>query len=396
MTQKNQNNWSFLNKVRIIDMSRLLPGPMCTQLLADLGAEVIKIEEPKEGDTGRILGKDMFARLNRNKKSLTLNLKSKEGRELLVDLIKSADALVESFRPGAMERLGFSYEQVKAINPKLVYCSLSGYGQTGPYANRAGHDIDFLALSGYFGVPSQVNATISRPNVRLSDYAGAMYAALSLSVAIASARENGAGQYLDVAILDAITAWTAPLVRVAHEVCEGDPDKMPFVMPDNDVYQTKDGKYLAIGLFENKFWKQLVEMLQGEFPAIVGEQYGTTKLRNQRKKETHAMLCEVFASKTLSEWDALFSPTDMPWAPAYQDLDLFADEQLLERDLFHTMPNADGTDSSFQVRYPVKFSAGLDDLRQSPPNKGEHSDELLRNLGLNDDQINALRDNQII
>jgi crotonobetainyl-CoA:carnitine CoA-transferase CaiB-like acyl-CoA transferase len=396
MEQKNCNNWSFLNNVRIIDLSRLLPGPMATQLLADLGAEVIKIEEPKEGDTGRTLGKDMFARLNRNKKSLTLNLKSEEGRAIFIDLIKSADALVESFRPGAMERLGFSYEEVKALNPKLVYCSLSGYGQTGPYATRAGHDIDFLALSGYFGVPSQVNAKISRPNVRLSDYAGAMYGALSLSVAIASARENGIGQYLDVAILDSITAWTAPLVRVAHEVCNGDPDKMPFVMPDNDVYETKDGKYLAIGLFENKFWKQLVEMLQADFPELGNEVFATTKLRNQRKQETHQLLCEVFASKSLAEWDDIFSPTDMPWAPVYQDLDLFADEQLKERGLFQTMSNEDGTDSSFQVRYPVKFSAGLDDMRQSPPGKGEHSDELLKSLGLEEHQIKALRDNQII
>lgn len=396
MTQQIQNNWSFLNNVRILDLSRLLPGPMCTQLLADLGAEVIKIEEPKEGDTGRTLGKDMFARLNRNKKSLTLNLKSQEGRAILVDLIKSADALVESFRPGAMARLGFSYEEVKEINPKLVYCSLSGYGQTGPYANRAGHDIDFLALSGYFGVPSQVNAKIARPNVRLSDYAGAMYGALSLSVAIASARENGVGQYLDVAILDAITAWTAPLMRVAHEVCDGNPDKMPFVMPDNDVFATQDGKYLAIGLFENKFWQQLVAMLQGEFPQLADEAYATTGLRNQRKQETHAMLCTVFASRTLAEWEALFAPTDMPWAPVYQDLDLFRDAQLQERDLFHTMPSGHGEQPSFQVRYPVKFSAGLDDLRQSPPSKGEHSDELLRSLGLDTEQIKALRAHAII
>nr|WP_315983351.1 CaiB/BaiF CoA-transferase family protein [Aliamphritea spongicola] len=294
------NNWSFLNDVRIIDMSRLLPGPMTTQLLADLGAEVIKIEEPKEGDTGRVLGKDMFARLNRNKKSLTVNLKTEEGKQILRELLASADCLVESFRPGAMERLGFSYEDVKAINPALVYCSLSGYGQTGPYANRAGHDIDFLALSGYFGVPSQVNDKIARPKVRLSDYAGSMYAALSLSVAIASAKQSKVGQYLDVAILDAMTAWSAPLLRVAHEVCDSDPDRMPFVMPDNDIFATADGEHLAIGLFENKFWKQMAEMLSGEFPQLSEEKYATTKLRNQRKQEVNDLLAEVFASKTLT------------------------------------------------------------------------------------------------
>lgn len=387
------NNWSFLKDVRIIDMSRLLPGPMTTQLLADLGAEVIKIEEPKEGDTGRVLGKDMFARLNRNKKSLGINLKSDEGREIFRKLIADADCLVESFRPGAMERLGFSYEEVKAINPSLVYLSLSGYGQTGPYANRAGHDIDFLALSGYFGVPSQVEDKIARPKVRLSDYAGAMYAALSLSVALASAKQSGVGQYLDVAILDAMTAWSAPLLRVAHDVCDSDPNKMPFVMPDNDIFETKDGEHLAIGLFENKFWKQLVEMLSGEFPALADERFANTRLRNQAKSEVHGLLSYVFASKTLDEWTALFDPTDMPWAPVLRDMRFFEDPHILARGLMQTMTDKNGENETFQVRYPVKFSAGLDDLRLPPPEKGEHTDEVLGSLGLSEDEITALRDN---
>lgn len=390
------NNWSFLNDVRIIDMSRLLPGPMTTQLLADLGAEVIKIEEPKEGDTGRVLGKDMFARLNRNKKSLTVNLKTEEGKQILRELLASADCLVESFRPGAMERLGFSYEEVKAINPALVYCSLSGYGQTGPYANRAGHDIDFLALSGYFGVPSQVNDKIARPKVRLSDYAGAMYAALSLSVAIASAKQSRVGQYLDVAILDAMTAWSAPLLRVAHEVCDSDPDRMPFVMPDNDIFATADGEHLAIGLFENKFWKQMAEMLTSEFPQLSEEKYATTKLRNQRKQEVNDLLAEVFASKTLEQWDALFGPTDLPWASVLRDMRFFEDPHIKARDLMHTLPGNGDQPESFQVRYPVKFSAGLDDLRLPPPDKGEHTDEILAGLGMSNEAITTLRNRDII
>jgi len=389
-------SWSFLNDVRIIDMSRLLPGPMATQLLADLGAEIIKIEEPVEGDTGRVLGKDMFARLNRNKKSLTLNLKSDEGRELFRKLLADADCLVESFRPGAMERLGFSYEEVKKINPALVYCSLSGYGQTGPYAKRAGHDIDFLALSGYFGVPSQVQDKIARPKVRLSDYAGAMYGALSLSVALASAKQSGVGQYIDVAILDAMTAWSAPLLRVAHDVCEGDPDRMPFVMPDNDIFETKDDEHIAIGLFENKFWHVLVDMLKGEFPALADERFENTRKRNQHKQEVNDLLVSVFGSKTLAEWTELFDPTDLPWAPVYRDMRFFDDPHIQARDLMHTLPDSSGEGSTFQVRYPVKFSAGLDDLRAPPPNKGEHSDEVLNGLGLSEAQIAGLREQGII
>lgn len=394
-----QNDWSFLNGMRIIDLSRLLPGPMTTQLLADLGAEVIKIEEPVHGDTGRVLGKDMFARLNRNKSSMTLNLKSEEGKKILTKLLANADALVESFRPGVMERLGFSYEQVQAINPKLVYCSLSGYGQTGPYAQRAGHDIDFLALAGYFGVPSQVEDKLARPKVRLSDYAGAMYAALSLSVAMASSKQNGQGQYLDVAIMDAISAWTAPLLRIAHGVCEGDPDKMPFVMPDNDIFATKDGHHIALGLYENKFWLQIVEAFGDEFPVLADERYTTKKGRNQHKQAVYTALKELFASRTKDQWHAYFEPTDMPWAPVYEDMDLFDDEQIKARGLMTEMQatNEVGeTETSFQVRYPVKFSAGLDDLRAPPPNKGQQSQSLLQELGYSQADIAELKEKGIV
>ncbi|RDE24635.1 CoA transferase [Motiliproteus coralliicola] len=382
--------------MRIIDLSRLLPGPMTTQLLADLGAEVVKIEEPKEGDTGRVLGKDMFARLNRNKKSLTLNLKTDQGKALLRQLLANADALVESFRPGVMDRLGFSYEEVKAINPRLVYCSLSGFGQTGPYANRAGHDIDFLALSGYFGVPSQVNDKIARPKIRLSDYAGAMYAALSLSVAMASAKERGEGQYIDAAITDAILAWTAPLVRVAHEVCEGDPDRMPFVMPDNDIFETSDGEHIAIGLFENKFWGQLVEQFSSELPALADQRFATKGGRNQHKSEVHGLLSELFRSRSFEQWNQLLEQTDLPWAPVWRDMRLFDDPHIQARGLMQSLTSSDGKEESFQVRYPVKFSAGLDDLRAGPPSKGEHTDEILANLGLADSDIAVLRDNGIV
>ncbi|MCA0908651.1 CoA transferase [Ruegeria marisrubri] len=388
------NDWSFLNGMRIIDLSRLLPGPFATQSLADLGAEVIKIEEPKHGDPGRILGKDMFARLNRNKKSLTLDLKSEDGKAVLTELLKGADAVIESFRPGVMDRLGFGYEAVKALNPAIVYCSLSGFGQTGPYRQRAGHDIDFLALSGYFAVPSQVNDKLARPKVRLSDYAGAMYGALSMAVAMGSAKISGKGQYLDVAITDAMVNWTAPLVRIAHELCEGDPDRMSFVMPDNDIFETSDGGHIAIGLFENKFWVQLAKLMQADFPELGRPEYANNRLRNQRKREVHKLMSRMFASKTLAEWEALFRPTDLPWAVVYQDMRLFDDPHLQERGMFGEL--GEGENKSFQAGYPTKFSAGLNEFNRPPPTKGQDTDEILRGLGHDDVAIQAMRDAGVI
>lgn len=388
------NTWSFLNGVRIIDLSRLLPGPFATQCLADLGAEVIKIEEPRHGDPGRRLGKDMFARLNRNKRSLTLDLKSDDGKAVLTELLKSADALVESFRPGVMDRLGFGYEAVREFNPTIVYCSLSGFGQTGPYRQRAGHDIDFLALSGYFAVPSQVNDQLARPKVRLSDYAGAMYGALSLAVAIASAELNGKGQHLDVAITDAMVNWSAPLVRIAHELCEGDPDKMSFVMPDNDIFETADGKHIAIGLFENKFWIELAGMMADEFPQLGNQDFATNSLRNERKAEVHRLMSEMFLSKSLAEWETLFAPTDLPWAVVYEDMRLFDDPHLRARGMFGEL--GEGEDWTFQAGYPTKFSAGLNEFRSPPPRKGADTDEILRSLGHSDRAIKAMRDAGVI
>lgn len=388
------NEWSFLNGMRIIDLSRLLPGPFATQTLADLGAEVIKIEEPKHGDPGRFLGNDMFARLNRNKKSLTLDLKSDEGKAILTKLLESADAVIESFRPGVMDRLGFGYEAVKAQNPAIVYCSLSGFGQTGPYRQRAGHDIDFLALSGYFAVPSQVNDKLARPKVRLSDYAGAMYGALSLAVAMGSAKMSGKGQYLDVSITDAMVNWSSPLVRIAHDLCDGDPDRMSFVMPDNDIFETKDGKHIAIGLFENKFWLVLAEMMGDEFPDLRREDFRTNKLRNQQKQAVHELMSDMFASKTLTKWEELFGPTDLPWAVVYEDMRLFEDPHLIERGMFGEL--GEGKDKTFQAGYPTKFSAGLNEFQSAPPKKGQDTDEILRNLGHDAAAIQAMRDAGVI
>lgn len=394
MTFSSTNTWSFLNGMKIVDLSRLLPGPFATQTLADLGAEVIKIEEPQHGDPGRRLGKDMFARLNRNKRSLTLDLKSDAGKDVLTELLKDADAVIESFRPGVMDRLGFGYEAVKALNPAIVYCSLSGFGQTGPYRQRAGHDIDFLALSGYFAVPSQVNDKLARPKVRLSDYAGAMYGALSMAVAMGSAKMSGEGQYLDVSITDAMVNWSAPLVRIAHELCEGDPDRMSFVMPDNDIFETKDGKHIAIGLFENKFWLVLADMMGAEFPDLRREDYATNALRNQQKQAVHGLMSTMFASKTLADWEALFGPTDLPWAVVYEDMRLFDDPHLQERGMFGAL--GDGENQSFQAGYPTKFSAGLNEFNRPPPTKGQDTDEILRGLGHDDAAIQAMRDAGVI
>lgn len=365
--------WSCLKDVTILDVSQLLPGPHAAALLAQLGADVIKIESPDTGDTARLLGEDVFAQFNRGKRSVALNLKSPDGRAAFLDLVRRADAVIEGFRPGVMRRLGLGYEDLAAVNPALVMCSISGFGQTGPYAKDAGHDLNYLALSGYWAVPVQVNDKVSRPRARISDYAAASYASLALSVAIMSARQSGHGQHLDVSILDAISAWTVHGAWGARGMPAQALIDAPSVMPENDLFETLDGRHLAMGILENKFWVNLCACLGDEFPALRDPRMATRPQRQMIKTEVNGLLVKVFASKTLAQWGERFAGVDVPYSPVLQADELFEDEHLKARGMVRHHPE----EGRISVRFPVKFSAGLPDAPVQVPALGAHNDALL-------------------
>lgn len=366
--------WSCLKDVTILDVSQLLPGPHAASLLAQLGADVIKIENPETGDTSRLLGPTVFAQFNRGKKSVALDLKSPEGKAAFLDLVKRADAVIEGFRPGVMHRLGLGYETLAEVNPAIVMCSISGFGQTGPYATDAGHDLNYLALSGYWAVPVQVQDKISRPRARISDFAASGYAALSLSVAIMSARQNGKGQHLDVSILDAITSWTVQGAWAARGIPTDKLVNSPTVMPENDLFETLDGRHLAMGILENKFWVNLCEVLGDEYPALRDQRFATRPQRQKHKQEVNALMVQVFAGKTLTEWSDRFANTDVPFSPVLGAAELFEDSQLIARDMVRHHPEED----LISVRFPVKFSAGLPDAQELVPALGEHTESVLK------------------
>lgn len=357
--------WSCLRDVKIIDVSQLLPGPHATSLLMQLGADVIKVEQPGTGDTSRQLGKAVFAQFNRGKQSVALDLKSAQGREAFLALVRDADAVVEGFRPGVMRRLGLDYEALAAVNPAIVLCSVSGFGQEGPYADHAGHDLNYLALAGYWSVPVQVHDKVSRPRARISDYAASGYAALSLAVAIMSARQNGRGQHLDVAIHDAILSWTAHGAWAARGY-EERPADAPMVMPDNDLFETRDGRHLALGILENKFWGNLCEALGETFPALRDPRFAQRPGRQQHKAEVHGLLQEIFRSRTLSEWTDTFAAVDVPFSPALGARELFDDPHVQARGTVRHLPDED----AIALRFPVKFSLGLPESDDTVPPLG--------------------------
>ncbi|QEZ44822.1 CaiB/BaiF CoA transferase family protein [Cupriavidus oxalaticus] len=346
--------WSCLKDVTIIDASQLLPGPHACSLLRQLGADVIKVELPGSGDSIRQLGPAAYAQFNRGKQSIALDLKTDAGRVAFLELARNADAVVEGFRPGVMKRLGLDYAALAAVNPAIVLCSVSGFGQTGPYASHAGHDLNYLALAGYWATPVQVHDKVSRPRVRVSDYAASGYAALSLAVAIMSARQHGRGQHLDVSIHDTILSWTAHGAWAArgHEAA---PQESPTVMPENDLFETRDGRHLAMGILENKFWVNLGEALGEEFPALRDPRYATRAGRYGHKLAVNDLLAAVFRTRDLAEWEAFFGPLDIPFSPVLGAGELFEDAHVRARGVVRRPAGEDG----IAVNFPVGFSLGL-------------------------------------
>ncbi len=251
-----------LHGVRVVDLTWLLPGPLCTSVLADLGADVIKVERPGDGDYAREMLPGLFRLVNRGKRSAVLDLRRDEDREQLLDVASEADVFVEGFRPGVVDRLGVGYADVRKRNPGVVYASLSGYGQTGPLAHQPAHDINFCAQAGLLAIPSSVKQEAPyRMQLPVSDIAGAMYAAISILAALRQRDASGRGARLDVSLAESALAWGA--LRWA-DAPSGDSARWAHVTPANDLFRAADGTWLAFALVEEKFWRAFCAAARAE------------------------------------------------------------------------------------------------------------------------------------
>lgn len=339
--------WSSLTGKRILDLSRLLPGPYATSLLADLGADVIKVESPHSGDPLRI-APDLFDALNRNKRSVVLDLRGEDGRNTFLDLVRTADAVVESFRPGVLDGMGLGYAALHEANPRLVLCSLSGYGQSGPYAQKPGHELNFLGLSGFFTVPGRLDGEITRPGVRIGDMAGAMHAALALTAALGTGAE---GQHIDVSLSESITAWCSLFALPLRDI--PDPLDAGLVQGDNDTFTTADGRRLSLATFEDKFWHRFRTGLAGDFPALDTPAYDRRADRTAARQAVSGLLRGVFRARDYAWWQERLNDLDAPWAPVLTTPgELLADPHAVARQLFSTP--ADPATCP-QARFPVTF-----------------------------------------
>lgn len=374
--------------VRVLDLTRLLPGPMCTLHLADLGADVIKIEDTGVGDYAAPALRGL---VQRNKRAIRLNLKQPEGVAVLHALARTADVLVESFRPGVMARLGAGYDTLAALNPKLVYCSITGYGQSGPYRDEPGHDLNYCALA---GVSEQIGRAGDAPalsNVPVADLlGGSLTAAMGLLAALFDAQRTGRGRHVDVAIADSMLAHAVvPMISVLKEghTRPAGTDKLSGGQPCYGLYRTRDGRHLAVGALERKFWDRFCEVLGREdlkprhLPAEATE-----------REALRADLAEIIGSQPLAFWQRRFAGTGCCVTPVQRLHEALDDPHFRARGM--VVEAGDG--GARQLACPVKMTGYRFELRHMAPQPGEHSDEVLGELGYDAGQREALRAQGVI
>jgi len=391
-----------LDGVRVLDLSRLLPGPVCTLHLADLGADVVKVEDTGAGDYARSLGlaptdgraasdppSAFFRMVNRNKRSLALDLKASAGREAFLRLAQRADVIVESFRPGVVDKLGVGYAAVAARNPRIVYCSITGYGQTGPYRDRAGHDINYL---GYAGVLDQTGTSGGPPalsNLQVADLlGGAMNASTAVLATLFGASRTGKGAHVDVAMTEGALAhniFALHAIETLGRVQARGDDLLTGGVPCYGVYATQDGRYLAVGALEGKFWRALCEGL--DCPDLIAGQLSTGHAGALVRQQ----LAAVFAQQTQAHWIERLAHIECCVTPVLSLEEALADPQVRARDMI-----VSGADGIRQYAPPFRLSGHAFAITRSAPAQGQHSVEILREAGFSAEEIGLLADSRTI
>ena len=347
-----------LTSLKVLDFSTLLPGPYATMLLADMGADVLRVEAPDRVDLIRVMPphdagvSTAHGFLNRGKKSLTLNLKEEGSADKVLELVKDFDIVIEQFRPGVMDRLGIGYEALKAVNPSLIYCSITGYGQTGPYKDRAGHDINYLSLA---GVSSHCGRADSGPppmGIQIADVAGGSHhAVMGILAAVIHRQQTGEGQFVDVSMTDAAFALNA--MSGAACLAGGQEQKPESSLLNGgsfyDYYQTSDGRWLSVGSLEPQFSARLCDTLG--IPDMKSDALSQKPEHQQRLK---AALNEKIASKTLAEWQEVFAGQDACVEPVLTISEAAEHPQLKAREMVIGVDRGDGTQQR-QIGFPIKF-----------------------------------------
>lgn len=373
-----------LEGIKVLDLSRTVPGPFCTMVLADMGADVTKIEAPGY-QMGMLPDQEKQAAydfLSRNKRSIVLDLKTAEAREIFHKLATNADVVMEAFRPGVAKKLGVDYNTISKLNPRIVYCSLTGFGQDGPYRDLPGHDPNYTSVGGAVGLTGDKKGDPVIIRAALGDIGSALHAVIGILCALMARDKTGRGQYVDISMTDSVLSFlTISLLRYFRE---GFIPKRGWPSPTINVWKTKDGKFVSTGLIEPYFWERFCRALGRE--DLIPHQ----RAKGKKLQEVHSAIRETFLTKTRDEWFQIMKDADTCVSPVLELDEVVNDPQLLSRDMFPELDHP--TEGKVrQLGIAIKLSETPAKFRGFAPIIGQHTEEILQGLGYSQQQIEELR-----
>lgn len=392
-----------LDGITVLELARVAPAELPGMMFADMGADVLKIETPEaEAPTPDALRRAAFAYVNRNKRSLALNLKAPEGQALFKRLAATADVIVEGFRPGVMKRLGADYETVRALNPRIVYCSLSGFGQNGPYRDYPAHDMNYLSLAGVLTLIGEAGRKPAIPLNLVADYAGAsLHGALGIMFALFARERTGRGQHVDVSYLDTTVALLAATPNMRFFFSDGMAPKrgegfLGGSYPYYAIYETKDKKLLTIGCTEPWLWENFCKAIdRPDFARFARKPDQFVRAANTEEVRVREEIEAIMRTRTRDEWWDYLVKADVCVGKVYEPEEMVKDPQVQARDMVVEVRHpTHGTVTEFGV--PIKLSETPGTVRLAAPASGEHTDEVLRGLGLAAEEIRELRANRVV
>lgn len=395
---------NLLENICVIDLTRVLAGPYCTMMLGDLGADIIKIEVPGRGDDTRHWGPPFtkggesayYLSANRNKRSMTLNLKSEEGLEILKKLIAKGDVLVDNFKTGTLSRWGLDYETLQEIRPGLIYCTVTGYGYTGPYSSRPGYDLIVQATGGFMSITGPENGDPSRAGVAIADISTGMFAANAILAALYSREQTGKGQRIDMSLLDsqvALLSYAATNYFVSGSITNRLGNAHPNIVPYQS-FKARDMHFvLAVG--NDKQWEIFCKSINKP-EWIDDEKYSTNALRVNNRKQLIDQLSKLFATQNAGYWLEIFDKVGLPSGPINELDKVFENEQIKSREMQIELPHSIDNKVTL-LNSPIKIPTSPTKTHKAPPTLGEHTEEILKEkIGLDQDTVARLRNEGIL
>lgn len=399
-----------LEGIKVLDMSNYVPGALCTMILADFGAEIIKVEPAKPFPLGGMgyspprseenSREAAYFSLNRNKKSIALNLNSEKGREVFYRMAREADVIIDGYRPGVVKRLCVDYETIDRLNPRIIYCALSGYGQDGPYRFLPGHDINYISIAGILGLLGPKDGLPAVPLNLIADFAGtSLYATIGIMLALMAREKSGRGQYIDHSYMEGaihLMTWFYQRFFMEGAVMKRGGSWALGTYPYYGVYKTKDGKYISIGCLEDRFWENLCRALgKEEYGSYHWNMETTFREPDEKCQEIRNFLEEAFLKKTSAEWFELLSGKDIPIGKVYTTDEVFDDPQVQHRQMIIELDHPT-LGKVKQVGVIPKLSDTPGKVRSLAPFHGEHTDECLKKAGYNDEEIKNMRGEGVV